>query len=403
MFRDVVSGTTRKELKKWIKSGRIIRRRGGRKISIPIPRIDLPHFIFGRPENGLGRGPGDGGDVVGREPAPGQQGEQAGTDPGDAIEVDIDMEEILKVMGQDWQLPNMEPKPNRTFEEIKIRYNSLSKVGPPSLLHKRKTLLQTIKRMSSMGQLTPENARLLPGHDVPIVPLTPIRDDMRFRKWTEKKIPSSNAVIFFARDISGSMSTYKCEIVSDMAWWIDMWIRQFYDKTQRCYVVHDTRAWEVDEEKFYKYRYGGGTICSSAMKYIAKQLKHRFPPETWNIYVFYFSDGENWMSDNPEFIKTIKEDLNPSIVNLVGITQILPWGTHGLKEYVDKRITEGVLDNRYVRTAGIDRPEKDKEDRWGWWWWDETMDEGARNEAIKHAIKELLGTHKQGAGQAKAA
>jgi uncharacterized sporulation protein YeaH/YhbH (DUF444 family) len=403
MFRDVVSGTTRKELKKWTRSGRILRRRGGKTISIPIPKIDLPHFVYGKPNEGIGSGPGQDGDVVGKEPADGNDQGEGGTEPGDAIEVDVDMQEILKHISEDWQLPNMTPKPNSTFEEVKIRYNSLSRLGPPSLLHKRKTLLETLKRMSAMGQLSPENARLLPGHNVPIVPLTPIRNDMKFRTWTEKKIPSSNAVIFFARDISGSMTTHKCEIVSDMSWWIDMWIRQFYDKTQRCYVVHDTRAWEVDEKKFYKYRMGGGTVCSTALKYIAKQLKHRFPPQTWNVYVFYFSDGDNYMDDNSKFIKSIKEDLNPQLVNLVGITQILPWSNEGIKEYVDKHIQDHTLDNRYVRTAGIDRADKDKEDRWGWWMWDEGMEEGARNEAIKQAIKELLGDHKQsfGANEAK--
>lgn len=398
MFRDVVSGTTQKELKKWTRSGRIIRRRGGKTISIPIPKIDLPRFIFGKSGEGLGSGPGEEGDVVGRDPAPGQDQGEGGTEPGDAIEVDVDMGEILKHISEDWQLPNMTPKPNATFEEIKIRYNSLSRLGPPSLLHKRKTLLETLKRMSAMGELSEDNARVLPGHDVPIVPLTPIKNDMRFRTWTEKKIPSSNAVIFFARDISGSMTNYKCEIVSDMAWWIDMWIRQFYDKTQRCYVVHDTRAWEVDEEKFYKYRMGGGTICSTALKYIAKQLKHRFPPETWNVYVFYFSDGDNWMSDNSNFIKAIKEDLNPNLVNLVGITQILPWSDNGLKEYVDKHIMSKELNNYFVRTAGIDNTDKDKHNSWGWWRWDDSMDEDARNDAIKNAIKELLGSHKQGFG-----
>ena len=42
------------------------------------------------------------------------------------------------------------------------------------------------------------------------------------------KKPSSNAVIFFARDWSGSMDQYKCDIVSDMSWWIDIWIKRFY-------------------------------------------------------------------------------------------------------------------------------------------------------------------------------
>jgi len=399
MFRDVVSGTTRRELKKWIKSGRIVRRRGKDKLAIPIPRIDLPHFIFGRPTEGIGRGPGKDGDKVGEEPAP-NQGDGASTDPGDAILVDVDMERILKEMGEDWGLPNMLPKENATFEEVKIRYNSLSKIGPPSLLHKRKTILQTLKRMSAMGQLGPENARILPGYNVPVTPLIPIKDDMRFRKWTEQRIPSSNAVIFFARDISGSMTTYKCEIVSDMAWWIDMWIRQFYEKTERVYVVHDTRAKEVDEERFYKLRMGGGTICSSALRYIAKQLKHRYPPEKWNVYVFYFSDGDNWMDDNDKFVKVLRDDLPPDKVNLFGMTLILPWCQEGLKEHLDALIKNGKLDNKFIRTTGIDRPDKDKNDRWGWWWWDETMDEDARNDAIRNAIRELLGAHDQASEKA---
>ena len=303
------------------------------------------------------------------------------------------MEEILKMLQDDWKLPNMKPKPNRTFEETKIVYNSLSKVGPPSLLHKRKTLLNTLKRMSAMGLLGADNAKLLPGFDVPLVPLTPIADDMRFRKWNEIKIPTSNAVIFFARDISGSMGTFKCEIVSDMCWWIDMWIRQFYDKTQRVYVIHDTRAWETDQKRFYKTRMGGGTICSSALKYIHKQLKHRFTPETWNVYVFYFSDGENWMGDNEDFVKILKNDLNPDVVNLFGMTQILPYMDDGLKEHLDAQIKKSVLDNQYVRTAGITRP-KEKQG-WGWWWWDESMEEDVRNEAIKNAIRELLSGHNQ--------
>jgi uncharacterized protein len=400
MFRDVVGGTTRKELKKWIRTGRILRRRGKKQIAIPIPRIDLPRFIYGRPDEGVGRGPGDEGDVVHQEPGKGK-GDNAGIDPGDAIEVDIQMEEILKMMQEDWQLPNMRPKPNQTYEEVKIKYNSLSKVGPPSLLHKRKTMLQTLKRMKAAGQLEDEHKVLLPGHTVPITPLIPISDDMRYRQWNEIKIPTSNAVIFFARDISGSMGPFKCDIVSDMSWWIDMWIRQFYDKTERVYVAHDSRAWEVDADKFYKIRHGGGTICSSALKHIAKQLKNRYPPETWNIYTFYFSDGENWMDDNEKFVKCLRDELGPDKVNLNGITQILPWGDKGLKEYVDEQIKSGKLDNKHVRTAGISRPDKDKEDRWGWWYWDEHMDEDERNAAIINAIRELLSAHQQGSAAAR--
>ncbi len=407
MFRDVVSGTTNKELKKWIKSGRILRRRGKKgTIAIPIPRIDLPHFIFGRPGEGVGRGPGSDGDVVGQDPGKGKGGNGADNAPGDAILVDVDMKTILDALQQELQLPNIQPKENDTFEEIKIRYTSLSKIGTRALLHKKKTLLQCMKRMSAMGTLFgDENKILIPGYAQPITPLIPIKDDERFRQWKEIKIPSSNAVIFFARDISGSMGPYKCDIVSDMSWWIDSWIQLFYEKVERCYVVHDTRAKEVDEDKFYKMRMGGGTICSTAFRHIAKQLKHRYPPEKWNIYVFYFSDGENWGDDNQLLVKTIQKELYPEKVNLIGITQILPWRQmDGLKEFVDEKIKSGALDNKYVRTTGIVRPEDENSRHgWGWWNWDEEMDEDTRNEAIKGAIKDLLGTHHQAKEAAAAA
>lgn len=395
MFRNVVGGTTRKELKKYINSGRILRRRGKNgKISIPIPRIDLPHFVYGPSDEGLGRGEGENGKVVGRDDAPGKgKGNKASQDEGDFIEVQVDMKTILDEMAAELKLPNIQPKANQTFEEERIKYNSISRIGPQSLLHRRKTLQQAMRRLSASGKLNDQI--YVPGFNKPITPLFPIREDMRYRQWRKIKIPSSNAVIFFARDISGSMDVFKTDIVSDMSWWIDCWIRQFYEKTERCYVVHDVKAKEVDEDRFYGMRDGGGTTCSSAVKYIAKQLKHRYPPERWNVYVFYFSDGDNWSGDNAVFCNTLKNELGPDKVNLIGVTEILPsgWGDESLKQGVDKAIASKALDNKYVRTAGISNSGEDK--KRGYWGWSNNMTEEDRNNSIKQAIKELLGDHLQ--------
>jgi len=58
-FRDVVSGRTRRELKRLIKSGAIVRQRPkGGKVTISIPQIDIPHFVHGDSGEGIGRGPG---------------------------------------------------------------------------------------------------------------------------------------------------------------------------------------------------------------------------------------------------------------------------------------------------------------------------------------------------------
>ena len=54
-FRDVVSGKIRNALKKFIKSGQIVRNRGKNgKISISIPKIDIPHIVYGNSKDGAG-------------------------------------------------------------------------------------------------------------------------------------------------------------------------------------------------------------------------------------------------------------------------------------------------------------------------------------------------------------
>ena len=66
------------------------------------------------------------------------------------------------------------------------------------------------------------------------------------------------------------------------------------------YLWHDTEAKEVSQEMFYNLRYGGGTRCSSALRLMKKLIapKSKYDPSKWNIYAFYFGDGENELNDN---------------------------------------------------------------------------------------------------------
>ena len=384
-FRDVVSGRIRKALKKFIKSGQIVRNRGKNgKISISIPKIDIPHIVYGSSNEGAGRGPGKEGDVIGKEPKPGQ-GNGAGQGESEGITINLDLEEVLKFMQDELQLPNLKKKPSEIYDEVKIKYNKISLIGPESLRHNRRTLMQTLKRQAAEGTLN--NTKYVPGSKDPVRVLQPINEDKRYRQYSEIKLPSSNALVVFARDGSGSMDDAKCEIVSDMSWWIDTWIRRFYDRVDRLYVWHDSTAMEVDEEKFYKYRFGGGTTCSSALKFISKQFENRYPPDRWNIYVFYFTDGENWGEDNEIFIQTLSEEFKPNIVNFTGITQILASTFNdSVKFHVDKAIREGRLDGEYVRTVSVGGSPENKSS-----WSAPSLSEENRNEQIIDAIQNLLG------------
>ena len=390
-FRDVVEGRARKAIRKYMSKGTIFRQRAkGGKIGIPIDRIAITRFKYGDNKIGVGRGPGKPGDVIGRDPQSGK-GNKAGDQHGEGIELQIDLEYVLKFLQEELCLPNLKPKENQTFEETEYKYNDISQTGPHSLRHMKRTLMKAYQRLVQVGDA--DKLHEIPGMAEKVRLITPINSDFRYRQYKVIKKPSSNAVIFFARDCSYSMNDFKCDIVSDMSWWIDVWIRSFYKKTERCYFVHDTEAQEVDEEKFYKYRYGGGTKCSSALNLVAKQLKYRFPPEKWNVYLFYFSDGENWENDNDKFCQIIKDKFPSNIANFVGITQVLPWNYEGsLKQFVNDKIDKGYLNKANVRTTGVGFEEKQKGYILGSG--SPSLSEDERNKGIQKAIKDLLG--KQG-------
>lgn len=317
-----------------------------------IPGLDIPRFAFGdNGKQGIARGKGKKGQVIGRDPGK-NPGQEAGDEHQDGITVQVDMEDILKFMEDELQLPEMKPKPNETYEEVKTVYTDISKTGPDSLRHTRRTLLEALKRLAMTKSLA--DLHHLPGHSQPIRLITPINSDLRYRQFREIKIPSSNAVIFFARDCSGSMDEYKCNIVSDMSWWLDVWIRRYYDRVERSYIIHDTEASEVSEKKFYSYREGGGTRVSSAFEKIAHMIENKFPAHAYNVYVFYFTDGENWGMDNQRVVDIVKSKLSPKDVNLIGIGQVGSYMSQGsVKEVIDNAVNNGTLDGNLIKTVEV--------------------------------------------------
>lgn len=383
-FRDIIGGRLRKELKKFFKTSRFVTKRGKNgKMAITLPKIDIPHIVYGESDDGIGRGPGEKGDVIGRDPQDGDAN-QAGDTQGEGIIVNISLEEILAFLQEELKLPDLLPKPNQTYEDIKIKYNDIALNGPESLRHNRRTMLQALRRMAASGELG--KLHYIPGFKDPVQLITPINSDKRYRQYKEIKIPSSNAVIMFGRDGSASMDQYKCDIVSDMCWWIDVWIRRYYDKVERCYFWHDTVAQEVDEDKFYKYRYGGGTTCSTCPKLMSQQLENRFPPEKWNIYCFYFTDGENWGGDNEKFVEVLKKQFPPEICNMFAVTQVMCWNyKDSLKEYVDS----SMVSTANYKSCSIG--DEETPDYKGGIWSPSSLSDDDRNDQIKKAIQHLMG------------
>jgi uncharacterized sporulation protein YeaH/YhbH (DUF444 family) len=91
------------------------------------------------------------------------------------------------------------------------------------------------------------------------------------------------------------------------------------------FIVHHSDAFETDEETFFHLGESGGTRVSSAYKLAWDVIHERYSPDSWNIYPFHFSDGDNW-SDNDNKICLDYVTKMLGIVNLFGYGEIRDGG-----------------------------------------------------------------------------
>src|SRR6185369_2530470 len=162
-FRQIVRGKIKKELRKYMTQGELIGKKGKDLVSIPLPQIDIPHFRFGRNQGGVSSGDGQVGDPVGGQPQEGDGKGEAGDQPGEHIlEVDMTLEELAKILGEELSLPNIQPKGKRTILAEKERYSSIRREGPESLRHFKRTFVRALRRQIAMGMYDPDNPRIIP-------------------------------------------------------------------------------------------------------------------------------------------------------------------------------------------------------------------------------------------------
>ena len=287
-FRKIVRGKIKENLRKYITKGELIGRKGKDKVSIPLPQVETPRFRYGsKDQGGVGQGDGEPGDPLDQGDGQGGAGE-AGDQPGEhVLEVDVTFEELAEIMGEELELPRIEPKGQESITTRKLKYTSIRQTGPESLRHFRRTFKHALRRQIAMGNYDPRK---------PVI--VPVREDKRYRSWKVEALPETNAVIIYMMDVSGSMGDEQKEIVRIETFWIDTWLRSQYDGIESRYIIHDATAKEVDRDTFFRTRESGGTMISSAYKLCAKMIDDEYSPSEWNIYPFHFSDGDNWSVDD---------------------------------------------------------------------------------------------------------
>ncbi len=318
-YKRIVRGEIRKNLKDLIESGEIVGQRGRDVVKIPIKSIKTPEFRFDpRDAGGIGSGEGELGDPVAIDEGQGA-GDQAGQGSGPhATEVEIELKELAEILGEELELPKIEPKGQQNRVQSGDDYTDVSTSGPEALLMKRRAFREALKRRS----LHQEPKKSLAHFNVDPVVVTPIKRDFRYLYSEPNVVPEASAVIIYMRDASGSMSGEKTEIIRQENYWIDLWLRTHYSQIERVYILHDYEAQEVREQDFYELSTGGGTRISSAYELCEKIIERRYPVDQWNIYPFHFSDGENWIGDTENYcVPLLREQLLPKC-NQFGYGQV---------------------------------------------------------------------------------
>lgn len=353
-FKKIVKGKIKKDLGKYVSSGELIGKQGKKLVSIPIPRIDIPHFKHGdNQKNGVGQGEGQVGDPVGQ----GEDGEgdpqQAGNKEGQhLLEVDVSLDELVELLGEELELPNIQPKSSDKIDSIKNVYRGIRSSGPNSLRHNKRTYKQALKRQIMTGHYNDKN---------PVV--IPYKEDWRYKSYKSVPLPNNKAVIIYMMDVSGSMGNEQKEIVRLESFWIDSWLRKQYKGLEVRYIIHDAVAKEVDQDTFYYTRESGGTIISSAYKLCQRIIEQDYNPLEWNIYPFHFSDGDNWSANDTKECLNLLENYFFKIANVFCYGQVESEFGSGqfLKDLKEKfgEESEGIITSQIENREAILKSIKD--------------------------------------------
>jgi len=292
-------------------------------IKVPIRGVKEYRFIYGENTPGVGEGDGNSqpGQVLGRSQGERGQGQdKAGDQPGvDYYETDVTLEELVEIMFEDLELPDMERKILREIMSERLsKRKGYRRAGIRIRLDKKRTAISRIRRRLAVqrreGEDWDEEERF-PFH----------QDDMIYRHLVTDTRPESNAVVICIMDTSGSMDTMKKYLARSFFFLLYQFVCTKYRNVEIVFVAHHTEGHEVTEDEFFHKGESGGTFISSGYTKALDIIKERYHPTLWNVYAFHCSDGDNFESDNPAALKAAKELCE--VCNLFGYGEIKPLGS----------------------------------------------------------------------------
>ncbi|WP_373500453.1 DUF444 family protein [Desulfococcus sp.] len=331
-----------------VRVGRLVKPgKGGKDKIVVVPTTveeKFIHDIIRAPEDeeqSGGSGDGEEGEVIGEQPIRSPEGSGAG--PGEGRGGPHEMEssayDLGKILTEKFELPNLKDKgKKRSLTRYTYDMTDRNK-GFGQFLDKKATLKQILETNIHLGNL-PDVADIDPTGFL----ISPT--DRIYRILSREKDYESQAMVFFLRDYSGSMTGKPTELIVSQHVLIYSWLLYQYEKqVESRFILHDTEATEVaDFYTYYNTRVAGGTKVASAFHLVNEIVEKENLEKDYNIYVFHGTDGDDWDADGKETLPEIERVLR--YASRVGVT-IARHGTSGEESEVEKYLNRsGLLKNK---------------------------------------------------------
>lgn len=280
---DKVSEAVRQKLPELISNVDVLGPKATTKVRLPVRFLE--HYRFrlrdDETERGVGQGQGEPGDTLLR-PQPGQgddKGEGGNNEGGYQFVLELQVDDIVDWLWEELELPNLERREGRVSDADYTR-EGWNRRGVRSRLDRRRSVKEAIKRRAHQA-------------DGPAF----TDDDLRFRQLVMRKQPTTEAVVFFAMDVSSSMTESDRRLAKTFFFWVVQGLRRQYTHLETVFIAHTIDAWEFAEAEFFQVKGSGGTVASSAFGKTLEIIDQRFDTSRFNTYLFYASDGANFSND----------------------------------------------------------------------------------------------------------
>lgn len=380
--RELVEESIKKNLGSIIAEESIIGKSKDKKIKIPIRGIKEFQFIYGKNKPGVGSGNGTEkrGDKFAGEAQNGNGKGKAGNQEGEEVyETEITIEEVIRYLFDDLNLPDIDKKQLSQLEEKSYRKLGYQQKGIPPRLAKKRSVIEKIKRKQSAKRTINEiidqadgisDAEKLKdeGNTAETLEINKntvrkkvalsqrfpfIEDDLRYYRIKEENKRDYNAVVLCIMDVSGSMDQTKKYLARSFYFLLYQFIHLKYANVEVVFIAHTTVAKEVNEKEFFHRGESGGTYISSGYEKALDIISERYSPANWNIYAFHCSDGDNWSEDNKRAVESAKKLCE--VCNLFGYGEIVP-GYYSMGSTIKSEL-QSKIDSRNFAAININKKE----------------------------------------------